>query len=299
MTPNHNQESKTSPLGFLRMLLFVSAILLGLVGCRSYKDMPYVSYWNNEMYEIMGAMKDYSVYDYVSPLKGRMDKFEHLPAHYHILLPPKRDMKKFCGYDENRCFLYSSSRGIAIFQDVFSWERKYRNGFRQIPADSVRKQLSPYNEQVKIKVKEQKNHYLYVDNEIRMVFFNLSEEDYESFVALPLKSFEIRRRGEVRDWTNDKTDSLLNKKDYDSKDSITVSGIVLDENDKPLSQCVVVVAGTKQHVFTDSTGHYSITMPHEKNQLKFSYVGYTTLTFRVNSRTLNVKMIEAPSIHCH
>ena len=299
MTPNHNQESKTSPLGFLRMLLFVSAILLGLVGCHSYKNVPYVYYRNNEIDEVIGPTKDYSIYDYVSHVKMSRDNEVYFPAHYHILLPPKIDFRKSSGINENRCFLYSSSKGIAIFQDEYSWERKYRNGFRQIPADSVRKQLSPYNEQVKIKVKEQKNHYLYVDNEIRIVFFNLSEEDYESFVALPLKSLEIRRRGEVRDWTNDKTDSLLNKKDYDSKDSITVSGIVLDENDKPLSQCVVVVAGTKQHVFTDSTGHYSITMPHEKNQLKFSYVGYTTLTFRVNSRTLNVKMIEAPSIHCH
>jgi hypothetical protein len=52
-------------------------------------------------------------------------------------------------------------------------------------------------------VKEQKNHYLYVDNEIRIVFFNLSKEDYQSFVELPLKSLEVRRRGEVRIWTND------------------------------------------------------------------------------------------------
>lgn len=183
----------------MKKFLIVFTILAGLVGCHSYKNLPYVSYWNNEMYEIMEPMKDYCIYDYISPLKGRMDMFVHLPAHYHILLPPKRDIKKFLGFDNSRCFIYTKSRGIAIIQEVY-WEGKFANGFRQIPADSARKQLSLFDEQVEIKVKEQKEHYLYVDNEIRIVFFNLSKEDYRSFVELPLKSLEVRRRGEVRDF---------------------------------------------------------------------------------------------------
>lgn len=182
----------------MKKFLIVFTILAGLVGCHSYKNVPYVSYWNNEMYEIIGPMKDYCIYDYISPLKGKMDKFEHLPAHYHILLPPKRDMRKILGWSDSRCFMYTKSRGIAILQGIH-WGTKYANGFRQIPADSVRKQLSLFDEQVEIKVKEQKNHFLYVNNEIRIVFFNLSKEDYQSFVDFPLKSLEVRRRGEVRD----------------------------------------------------------------------------------------------------
>lgn len=183
--------------------LIIFAILVGLVGCSSYKNIPYLVYRNNEIDEAIAPMDKYCIFDYISHVRMRRDNEEYLPAHLHLLLPPKRDMKKFFGINENRCFLYTKLRGVAIFQDEYSWERKYANGFRQIPADSAWKQLSLFDDQVKIKVKEQKNHYLYVDNEIRIVFFNLSKEDYQSFVELPLKSLEVRRRGEVRIWTND------------------------------------------------------------------------------------------------
>ena len=167
-------------------------------GCCSYKDMPYVIYRDNEIDEIVGSMQDYCIFDYISQVKMRRDTEVYFPAHYHILLPPKRDLKKFLGYNDNRCFLYTKSRGIAIFQDEYSWERKYTNGFRQISTDSAGKQLSLFDDQEKLRIEDQKCHYLYIDNEIRIVFFNLSKEDYHSYVELPLKSLEVRRRGEVR-----------------------------------------------------------------------------------------------------
>lgn len=183
----------------MKKYLIIFSILVCFGGCCSYKNVPYVVYRNNEIDELIGPMKEFCIYDYISRVKMRSDTEVCLPAHYHILLPPKRNIKKFLGFDDNRCFLYTMSRGIAVFQDHYSWERKYTNGFRQIPADSADRQLSLFDEQAKIKVNEQKCHYLYVDNEIRIVFFNLSRKDYHSFVELPLKSLEIKRRGEVRE----------------------------------------------------------------------------------------------------
>ena len=178
--------------------IFLFSMLVCFGGCCSYKDMPYVIYRDNEIDEIVGSMQDYCIFDYISQVKMRRDTEVYFPAHYHILLPPKRDLKKFLGYNDNRCFLYTKSRGIAIFQDEYSWERKYTNGFRQISTDSAGKQLSLFDDQEKLRIEDQKCHYLYIDNEIRIVFFNLSKEDYHSYVELPLKSLEVRRRGEVR-----------------------------------------------------------------------------------------------------
>jgi len=179
--------------------LMTFVLLLGITGCCSYKDIPYVVYRNNEIDESIGPMKDYCIYDYISQVKMRRDNEEYNPAHYHILFPPKRYIKKLLGCNENRCFLYTNSRGIALFQDEYPWERKYENGFRQISADSAESQLSVFTNRTKgIELIENKNHYMYVDQEIRIVFFNLSNDDYQSFVELPLKSLDIRRRGEVQ-----------------------------------------------------------------------------------------------------
>ena len=173
--------------------------MLGLVGCSSYKNEPYVVYLDNEIEESLKPMKDYCIYDYSSNMKGTMDYEVCIPAHYQIWIPPKKDLKFIHGLDENKLFLYTKSRGIAIFQDIQGWERKYEDGFRPIAIDSVESYLSQFGDHKKLKVKAQvqKNHYLYVDNEIRIVFFNLSQKDYHSFVEIPLNSLNIKRRGEI------------------------------------------------------------------------------------------------------
>ena len=179
-------------------LLLLVLLLLGMTGCCSYSDIPYTVIRNNEIDESIVPMKNYSIYNYESQVRMTRDKEEYLPAHYYILIPPKRSMKKFLSQNENRCFLYTKLRGIAIFQDEYPWERVYTNGFRQIPADSAEFFLNTFDNQVEIKIKEQKNHYLYVDNEIRIVIFNLSKEDYNNYVEFPLKNLFIKRRGEIR-----------------------------------------------------------------------------------------------------
>ncbi len=80
---------------------------------------------------------------------------------------------------------------------------------------------------------------------------------------------------------------------YDQSDEDNgVSGIVTDEKGEPLIGASVLVVGTKLGTVTDFDGRYSITLPKDNKQLKFSYVGYAQQTRRVTGPTLNVKMKE-------
>lgn len=71
-----------------------------------------------------------------------------------------------------------------------------------------------------------------------------------------------------------------------------VSGVVVDENGEPIIGTTVKVEGTRLGTVTDSNGRYSIALPRDRDQLKFSYVGYVTQTRKVNGSTLNVTLKE-------
>ena len=80
---------------------------------------------------------------------------------------------------------------------------------------------------------------------------------------------------------------------YDQgNDDSGVSGIVTDEKGEPLIGASVMVVGTNLGTATDFEGRYSITLPKDKKQLSFSYVGYKSQTLRVTSSSLNVMMRE-------
>ncbi len=80
---------------------------------------------------------------------------------------------------------------------------------------------------------------------------------------------------------------------YDQSDEESgVSGLVTDESGSPLIGATVTVVGTKLGTVTDFEGHYSITLPKDKRQLRFSFVGYEQQTRRANGPTLNVRMRE-------
>lgn len=80
---------------------------------------------------------------------------------------------------------------------------------------------------------------------------------------------------------------------YDqSDDDSGVSGRVTDETGEPLIGASVIVVGTKLGTTTDFEGRYSITLPKDKKQLRFDYIGYKQKTLRVNGPTLNVRMTE-------
>ncbi len=80
---------------------------------------------------------------------------------------------------------------------------------------------------------------------------------------------------------------------YDLSDEESgVSGVVTDEKGEPLIGATVMVVGTKLGTVTDIDGHYSITLPKDKRQLKFNFVGYLQKTLKANGPTLNVQLTE-------
>ena len=80
---------------------------------------------------------------------------------------------------------------------------------------------------------------------------------------------------------------------YDQgSDESGVSGLVTDESGDPIIGATITVVGTKLATVTDFEGRYSITLPKDKNQLTFSYIGYVQQTRRATGPTLNVRMKE-------
>ena len=71
-----------------------------------------------------------------------------------------------------------------------------------------------------------------------------------------------------------------------------VSGVVVDENGEPIIGATVKVVGTSLGTVTDSNGRYSISLPRDRNQLSFLYIGYLTQTRTVKGSTLNVTLKE-------
>lgn len=63
----------------MRRALLLSMII-GLIGCNSYKRAPMVNYRDNDIHEVLGSSGVYDYYD--------------TTIHIHIILPEKRLMKK-------------------------------------------------------------------------------------------------------------------------------------------------------------------------------------------------------------
>ncbi len=70
----------------------------------------------------------------------------------------------------------------------------------------------------------------------------------------------------------------------------TVSGTVTDENDEPLPGVNIMIEGTYTGATTDFDGKYKLSVD-ENAVLKYSFIGYKTVTENVNGRsTINIKM---------
>lgn len=77
---------------------------------------------------------------------------------------------------------------------------------------------------------------------------------------------------------------------------LTVHGKVINENAEPLAGVSVTVMGGSAGTSTGTDGSYSINVPEENATLVFSFVGYTTKTVEVNSRTnVDVQLLRAVS----
>ena len=73
------------------------------------------------------------------------------------------------------------------------------------------------------------------------------------------------------------------------KTQITVSGVVTDEENQPLTGATVQNLSTNSGVVTDYDGKYSI-KASAGDQLRFAFIGYTIQICKVSGATLNVKM---------
>jgi TonB-linked SusC/RagA family outer membrane protein len=78
-----------------------------------------------------------------------------------------------------------------------------------------------------------------------------------------------------------------------SAQTITISGIVLDEQRVPLPGVAVIVDGGKDGVLTDFNGNFSIQISSETSLL-FSYVGYESQTIQFFDSSLNVEVVLIP-----
>jgi TonB-linked SusC/RagA family outer membrane protein len=74
----------------------------------------------------------------------------------------------------------------------------------------------------------------------------------------------------------------------------TVSGIVTDaKTGEPLAGVNILVINTTSGTFTDSTGHYSLTLPTKKDTLRFSFIGYKTRRVPIKGRkTIDVELFQ-------
>ncbi|MBQ7751156.1 MAG: hypothetical protein IJR77_08075 [Bacteroidales bacterium] len=178
------------------LVLLLTSCLLG--SC-SNKYLDVIRYQDYERVESLGVYKQYCVLEYYWPYRNESDKEGDVPAHYKILLPTGTDLKKkIFGPNENRCFLYTGKRGIAIFQDLSRAEEKKCEGqLSQISKEEAERRLHVFEGYLekKIKVKEKRMHYMYEKEQVIVVMFNLSEKDYHDFIELPTKNLRIKARG--------------------------------------------------------------------------------------------------------
>src|SRR5258707_415067 len=72
--------------------------------------------------------------------------------------------------------------------------------------------------------------------------------------------------------------------------TIVIKGVVSDKLNKPLSGVSVELVGTHRGVSTDTTGKFSITVDNEKQQLRFSHVGYVSQVNSINN-TLSMQVV--------
>lgn len=74
--------------------------------------------------------------------------------------------------------------------------------------------------------------------------------------------------------------------------TVSITGTVVDESEKPLTGVAVLVEGTRQGTITNAAGNYSINAPANAT-LTFTYLGYTPQTEKIGARkVINVIMSE-------
>src|SRR6185312_578411 len=115
-----------------------------------------------------------------------------------------------------------------------------------------------------------------------------------AFIYVPLQGFSYRAPGHNK-LRAEKTMKLtvVGKSNKFSFKDIRVTGKVTDDKGNPMGGVSVVVVGQTSGVSTDNAGNFSISVPASA-ELRFSFVGYKTITVKVSGRT-NIEIKLSPN----
>ena len=75
-----------------------------------------------------------------------------------------------------------------------------------------------------------------------------------------------------------------------AQDSVTVSGIVRDDQKQPLPGATVVVKGTTNGTSTDANGSFTLRVAKDAKAVIVSYVGYDNKEYPINTATGNISL---------
>lgn len=183
----------------MKKVVTLLLLLTILYGCGLHKSAVMVSYCHNDLEEVLSKVDEYSIYDYLTPLNGKCDHEVLVAAHYRLFIPSMRKIKHLYRSTNwtDRCFLYSRNRGIAVFQDIRESDRIFPVGLTSVSEEFVEDQLAFFSNDIWTKVLGKRSHYLFVSGEIRLLMFNLTNDDYHEFVETPMESLKIKKHAEV------------------------------------------------------------------------------------------------------
>lgn len=104
---------------------------------------------------------------------------------------------------------------------------------------------------------------------------------------------ENKQAVEIITKIQDSTDSLQIANTKDANEKITVHGKVIDgKTGEPLIGVNVEEENTANSTVTDFDGNYTISNANKESKLIFTYVGYPTITKKINSLKINVTLVE-------
>lgn len=114
-----------------------------------------------------------------------------------------------------------------------------------------------------------------------------------AFIYIPLQGFSYHAPGHNKLKPEKTTlfDATTNKFDFNDT---RITGTVRDEKGNLMAGVSVIIVGQRSGVSTDNFGKFSITVPPSA-ELRFSYVGYKTVTVPVSGRT-NIDITLNPDV---
>ncbi len=134
-----------------------------------------------------------------------------------------------------------------------------------------------------------------------LFMFNEEEIDKEVRVSISGESIPFERamesilKGLPYKWTLEDKTVVIRPVKQEQKESVTISGLVTDQQKRPLPGVTVVLKGSQIGVCTGIEGIYYLTLSGKQQTLVFSFVGMETKEVVWNGEeTLNVMLKECP-----